>query len=151
MKHTIFLIGILIFAVNCEDVTGMQELKTPKEMILGTWRVSIATIDGDIYPVTNPGFGQIEVEFSENMVEYIYPGVDENGMPTAKTDTLVGNWELLEENTLIHITHTVNNATLFEWGIVNLSVGLLQTSFESQSPLDPQRLSRYVLTYKLIQ
>lgn len=62
----------LFILTNCNDVTGSEEIKTPSEMILGKWKVSEATIDGSVYPVTNPGFGQIEVTFTENDVEYIY-------------------------------------------------------------------------------
>lgn len=87
MRTLIILAVSLFILTNCNDVTGSEEIKTPSEMILGKWKVSEATIDGSVYPVTNPGFGQIEVTFTENDVEYIYPGVDDSGMPTASTDT----------------------------------------------------------------
>ncbi|MBO6536270.1 MAG: hypothetical protein JJ966_08615 [Balneolaceae bacterium] len=151
MRTLIILAVSLFILTNCNDVTGSEEIKTPSEMILGKWKVSEATIDGSVYPVTNPGFGQIEVTFTENDVEYIYPGVDDSGMPTASTDTLIANWQLENESTLIHITHPINNVTLFEWEVVNLGVGLLKTSFISQSPLDQQSTSTYILTYQLIE
>lgn len=152
MKYSTFLVGALFLLVNCSDVSGVSEPLSPEELIVGSWQVSNASIDGQIYPVTNPGFGQIQAIFDESNVTYIFPGVDANGLPTAQTDTLRGDWNFNGDYSKLFITNIPNElVSEMEWGIMNIGVGLLQTTYVGPSPLNQSVTANYEITYRLTQ
>lgn len=152
MKYSTLFLGALFLVYGCSDVSGVSEQQTPEELIIGTWQVSSASIDGQVYPVTNPGFGQIQATFSEDGVEYILPGVDANGIPTIQTDTLNGDWNFNDAHTMLYITNIAGSFTTdMEWSVVNIGVGLLQTSYVGPNPTDFSSTATYDITYRLIQ
>ncbi len=151
MKYSTLLVGALLIFLGCDSVGSTEQL-SPEELIQGSWQVSFATIDGEVYPVTVPGLGQIQAIFNENNVEYTYPAVDENGLPTGQTDTLNGDWSFNDEHSRLIISNIGNGiVSEMEWVIVNIGVGLLQTSYEGPSAFNPALTSTYEITYRLIE
>ncbi len=151
MKYSAILIGTILLFAGCDSV-GSSEQLPPEELIQGSWQVSFATIDGQVYPVTVPGFGQIQAIFDESNVEYIFPGIDANGLPTAQTDTLRGNWNFNENYSTLYITNIGNELVAqMEWSIINIGVGLLQTSYDGPSATNPAVTATYEITYRLTE
>jgi len=151
MKFSTVMLGAFIIFIGCDNVSGSLEQLPPEELILGSWQVSFARIDNQVYPVTTPGFGQMRAIIAENTILYIYPDVDDNGLPTAKNDSLYAFWSFNNDNSLITISNPQDNSTLLVWEVLNLSVGLLKTSYEAQSPSSTEATSTYELTYSLTE
>ena len=101
------------------------------------------------FPVTNPGAGQIQVFFSDSTVIYIYPELNDLGLPTSNTDTLYGDWLFRNNYSSIYITNYSPHDESLEWNIEELGVGLLHTSFEQRSITDTSVISLYEFIYRL--
>ncbi len=152
MKYSTLFVGALFLFVGCSDVSGVSEPLTPEDLILGSWQVSAATIDGEVYPVTIPGLGQIEAIFHESGVEYIYPGVNANGIPTGETDTLTGEWHFNEDHSMLYITNISEGfSSDMEWSVIRIGVGLLQTTYNGPSITNPNTTVTYDITYQLTE
>lgn len=145
MKYFLTL-TTLFFLIQCSSSTSSDF--TTSELLQGTWGVTAAKVDGSVYPVTNPGLEQIKATFGESSFQYIYPIPDETGRPTANTDTLVGIWELNDDETVISITPNGAPEPTLVWQIERLLVGTLEVTFEQISATG-QGTSTYNFTYSL--
>lgn len=150
MNSGIKILGTVLLLLNCSSFTGTPELPPNEDLIIGSWVVHIASIDGQNYPITNPGFGQIKVSFDESNLEYIYPLLNEYSLPTTFSDTLNAAWNFDDSYTSILITNRDDGGEDLNWEILEIGVGLLHTRYEGQSPTDPNILSTYDITYSLI-
>lgn len=141
---------MLLFS-GCDNVSGSSEQLSPEELILGSWKVSAATIDNQSYLVTTPGFGQMQAIIDESKILYIYPQVNAFGVPTAQNDTLTATWSFNVDHTIFTLSNPQDGSVLLVWDIMNLGVGLLKTSYQAQSAANESTLSTYELTYSLVK
>ncbi len=149
MKRVFLFVGLFLLWINCSNVVGTPELPPPEELILGTWQVFDVIVDGQNFPVTNPGAGQIQITFEDSTVIYIYPEPDVNGLPTSGTDTLYGDWYFRDNYSDIFITNYSPNDENLVWDIVEIGVGLLHTSYIGRAISDTSSTSTYEFIYRL--
>lgn len=147
MKYTGFGMVLLFFACSTAP-SGVVETD-PNELVLGSWEVNSASIDGNNYAITSPGFGQIEAIFEDKLFTYIYPEVGSNGLPNGKTDTLFAIWEFNAAFDTLRFRNPQSGVTIFEWQVKQLQVGKLSTSYAGEAAQDPSQFSRYNIDYKL--
>lgn len=151
MRSTVIFSFIIVFGVSCGNVIGTPELPPSEELIQGTWQVFDVIVDGQNFPVTNPGAGQIQVTFEDYDVEYIYPELNENQLPTSNSDTLWGDWSFNDDESLVTIANFSEDepSKTLEWEIVSLGIGLLHTRFYERSPTSPDDIITYEFIYRL--
>lgn len=150
MRPQFYIIILSLFLIHCGNTIGTPELPQPEELILGTWEVFDASIDGQKFPITNPGFGQIQTTFMESTVEHIYPKIDERGLPSILADTLYGPWYFNDDYSMVSLFDEDGLDNSFDWDVVELGVGILHTRFVERSPADTTTLSTYDIIYRLV-
>ena len=144
MRSLVVLIAVLFF-IQCKSTSGDDF--TNAELLVGTWTVSSASIDGTPYPVTNPGLLQVQAIFGETSFQYNYPQVVD-GIPNGNVDVLTGTWTLNEDETVINIVPTGSTEAILVWNIDRLAVGTLEVTFQQQS-MTGEGYSTYNLVYSL--
>lgn len=144
-----FLLILILLLAGCSDDPVSEDL-TPSELLLGTWKVSSAVIDGQTQPVTNPGLGQISASFEKESYSYIFPETTDTGLPTGNTVTTSGTWSFNNDHTLLTLTPvTGSQLPTLVWEIVSLSPGILNTSFEQPNPANGGQVSTFEINYSL--
>ena len=146
--YPLFIVLLLLLA-GCSDDPVSEEL-TPEELLLGTWKVSSAAIDGQSQPVTNPGLGQISADFQEESYSYIYPETSPLGLPTGNTITTNGTWSFNNDHTLLTLTPAAGSELpTLEWEVISISIGILNTKFEQPNPATGGQTSTFEINYSL--
>ncbi|MBO6795092.1 MAG: hypothetical protein JJ895_14375 [Balneolaceae bacterium] len=145
-----FTLGLLlIVGAACSSTPSGTAESDPEVLILGSWVVSNAQVDGSSYPITTPGFGQIEANFESDLFTYIYPEVGSNGMPNGRTDTLYANWSFNAAFDTLSFTYLNSSEFVFIWHVKELQVGRLSTDYISRSADNPDQQSKYDINYRL--
>lgn len=134
-KYSLGTLAILFFltAACTSPIESVEELTTT-DLLQGTWVVQKAMINDDEYPVTNPGFGQIEAIFDGDQYKYIFPEIGNNGLPTGKTNFIEGIWSLNQTEDIIIIDRSSIDQDALRWEIINLSKGILETEYAEYFP-----------------
>ena len=146
--YPLFIVLLLLLA-GCSDDPVSEEL-SPEELLLGTWKVNSAVIDGQNQPVTNPGLGQISATFQEESYNYVFPETSSIGLPTGNTVTTSGTWSFNSDNTLLTLTPVAGSQLpTLEWEIISLSPGILNTRFEQPNPANGGQTSNFEINYSL--
>ncbi len=140
----IFIIGMACTATSVESPEN-----DPEVLILGTWVVQSAQVDGTTYPLTNPGFGQVRAIFQKDSFTYIYPVRDAFGLPTEKTDTLIADWRFNSSFDSLAFMEPTTNQIIMIWQIESLGIGKMSTNYSTESANDPNQVSRYEIDYRL--
>lgn len=150
MRTLVLFITFGLAVAGCSDTTSTTSEQDPTVLILGTWTVTEATIDSQSYPVSTPGFGQVQATFDTDFFTYIYPQLHpETGFPTGETDTVTAVWAFNDDHSLLTISNPIDNTVIFEWNILRLQVGVLSTTYKAQSAMNANVISDYAISYKL--
>ena len=118
-------------------------------MLIGTWRVTVPIIDNVPFPVTSPGFGDIRATFTATNYTYQFPAIDENNNPMSGTSSITGTWTLSADESTILLDRTSVNLPVFEWEIIQLSIGSLKTKYTGPKSGSTTETSVYEITYTL--
>ncbi len=146
----ILALGLLIIVgTACNSTPSGAPESNPEVLILGAWAVSTAQVDGSTYPITTPGFGQIEAIFENNKFTYVYPEIGSSGTPNGRTDTLYANWSFNASFDTLSFTYLDSDEMVFIWHVKELQVGRLSTDYTSRSADNPDEQSKYDINYKL--
>ena len=148
MKLRLICIALML-SYGCSTAPTGNVETNPEVLILGTWNVSNASVDGQTYPITNPGFGQVQAIFEADNFTYIYPHVEANGLPTGRTDTLNAFWTFNASYDTLRFTDKLSSELVLIWHVKELKVGLLSTDYVTQRPDNAEVTSFYDIDYKL--
>lgn len=142
------LISCALVLLSCSSDSDNKEL-SKTELLQGRWKVTLASIDGTVYPVTTPGFGQIRAIFDGSNYTYIFPALDANNNPTANNDSNEGPWRFNSTETTITLDRSSDSQPDFEWEILQLSLGTLKTRYTAPKAGSTTETSVYEITYTL--
>ena len=145
------LVITVLFTVGmaCSSTSVETPENDPEVLILGTWVVQSAQVDDTVYPLTSPGFGQVQAKFDNETFTYIYPERDSFGLPTENTDTLIAHWSFNASLDSLTFSIPNTNQVILKWHIESLGIGKMSTNYNSESANDPNQVSRYKIDYRL--